>query len=224
MAPLWLGVAPFGLAYAVIARDAGLSVVETQALSLLLFAGAAQVGAVGLLGAGAGALEVVLATFMLNVRHLLYGVSLTRTIPLRPREVPVAAFLLTDEAFGVTTARGARTFGFLFGTEVSLFITWNLATLVGAIAASEIPDPQALGVDVVFPLAFLALLVPLVRTRPEVVVALVSGALAWALAHHLSAGLAILATGVTGALLGALLVRGRPPAPRSLDDAAREPA
>ncbi|MSO57767.1 MAG: branched-chain amino acid ABC transporter permease [Thermoleophilia bacterium] len=211
MAPLWLGVIPFGLAYAVTARDAGLSVLETQVLSLVLFAGSAQVAAVGLMGAGAAALEIVLTTFLLNVRHLLYGVSLARTVPLRPREVPIVAFLLTDEAFGVAAARGARTFRFLFGTELSLFFTWNLATLVGALAASEIPDPAALGVDIVFPLAFLALLVPLLHTRVELLVALSSGALAWVLAQALSAGPAILLTGVGGALLGAALVRGRPP-------------
>ena len=86
MMPLWLGVAPFSLAYAVLARDTGLSLVETQALSLLVFAGSAQVSAVGLFGRGAGGLEVVLTTFLLNVRHVLYGMSLGRVVPMTRRE------------------------------------------------------------------------------------------------------------------------------------------
>ncbi len=211
MAPLWLGVVPFGLAYAVIARDAGLSLVETQALSLLVFAGSAQVSAAGLFGRGAGGLEIVLTTLLLNVRHVLYGVSLSRAVPLTRGQRPVAAAFLTDEAYGVAVASGARSFHFLLGTELSLFATWNLATLAGSLLGGAIPDPEELGVDVIFPLAFLALLVPLVRTRIELVVAAGSGSLAWLLARELPAGVAILATGVAGSLLGAWLTRNAPP-------------
>jgi 4-azaleucine resistance transporter AzlC len=225
MMPLWLGVIPFGLAYAVTAREAGLSVVETQALSLFVFAGSAQVSAAGLFAAGAGGFPIVLTTFLLNVRHVLYGLSLSQSLKLTRTQVPVAGFFLTDEAFGVASARGARTFRTLLGTELSLFLTWNLATLVGAFSASAIPDPEKLGVDVVFPLAFLALLIPLLRTRIELVVALASGLLAWVIARALSGGLPILVTGVAGALLGAWLTRGSTESPElDIDDAVREVA
>ena len=174
-APLWLGVVPFGLVYAVVARDAGLSLIETQALSVLVFAGSAQFSAAGLFGSGAAALEIVSTTFLLNVRHVLYGLSLGRRIPLRGWRRATAAYFLTDEAFGVVAAREERTFAFLLGAELSLFATWNLATLGGALVGTAIPDPAELGLDLVFPLAFLALLVPLVRTRVELLVAVVSG-------------------------------------------------
>jgi 4-azaleucine resistance transporter AzlC len=209
MAPLWLGVVPFGLAYAVTARNAGLSVLETQALSLLVFAGSAQVSAAGLFGAGASGLEIVLTTFLLNVRHVLYGMSLARAIKLTPRRRPVAAYFLTDEAFGVVIASPERSFPFLLGAELSLFVTWNLATFGGALLGGAIPDPEKLGVDLIFPLAFLALLVPLVRTRAELIVAAVSATLAYVLARTLPGGLPILVTGVGGSLLGAWLTRHR---------------
>ena len=225
MAPLWVGVVPFGLAYAVLARDAGLSVIETQALSVLVFAGAAQVSAVGLVSQGAAGLEIVLTTFLLNVRHVLYGLSLGRTARIDGWRRPVAAYFLTDEAFGVMVARRERTFGFLLGAELSLFVTWNLATLVGALLGSTIPDPQEIGVDFVFPLAFLALLVPLVRTRAELAVAVVAGLVAWVAARGLPGGLPILVAGVGGSLLGAVLTRNTPPDMKlRLDDAAREVA
>jgi 4-azaleucine resistance transporter AzlC len=208
MMPLWLGVAPFGLAYAVIARDAGLSLVETQALSLLVFAGSSQVSAVGLIARGAGSLEIVLTTFLLNVRHVLYGVSLGRRVPMTLRERLVGAFFLTDEAYGVSVARGARTFPFVLGAELSLFLTWNVATLAGALLGGVIPDPERLGVDFVFPVAFLALLVPLLRRRADVVVAVFAGGVAWALAHGLPGGLPVLVAGGAGSLLGAFLTRG----------------
>ena len=206
--PLWLGVAPFGLAYAVIARDAGLSLVETQALSVLVFAGSSQVSAVGLFGRGAGGIEIVLTTFLLNVRHVLYGVSLGRMVPLTTRERLVAAYFLTDEAYGVSVARGARSFAFVLGAELSLFLTWNIATFAGALLGGVIPDPERIGVDFVFPIAFLALLVPLLRRRADVAVALFAGALAWLLARGLPGGLPVLGAGVAGSLLGALLTRG----------------
>jgi len=209
MVPLWLGVIPFGLAYAVLARDTGLSVVETEALSLLVFAGSAQVSAVGLLGRGAGGLEIVLTTFLLNVRHVLYGLSLGRVVPLSPRERVVAAYFLTDEAYGVSLARGARTFPFVLGAELSLFAVWNLATVAGAFLGGVIPDPERLGVDFVFPVAFLALLVPLLRRRVDVLVAVVAGAVAWLLAQWLPGGLPVLGAGASAALLGAALTRER---------------
>lgn len=224
MAPLWLGVVPFGVVYAVLARDAGLSLVETQSLSVLVFAGSAQVSAVGLFGTGAAAVEIVSTTFLLNVRHVLYGLSLGRRIPLPGWRRPAAAYFLTDEAFGVAVASGESTFAFLLGTELSLFLVWNLATLGGAIAGTAIADPGSLGIDLVFPLAFLALLVPLVRTRVELGVALFSGALAYVLAEQLPGGLPILVTGVAGSLLGAALAGGRPDDTVRLDDAAREVA
>ena len=102
---------------------------------------------------------------------------------------------------------------------------WNLSTLAGFLLGSVIPDPDSLGVDLIFPLAFLALLVPLVRTRTELVVALGSGMVAYVLARVLPGGLSVLVTGVGGSLLGAFLTRNSPP-DRTLhpDDAAREVA
>ena len=223
-APLWLGIVPFGLVYAVVARDAGLSLIETQALSVLVFAGSAQFSAAGLFGSGAAALEIVSTTFLLNVRHVLYGLSLGRRIPLRGWRRAAAAYFLTDESFGVVAAREERTFAFLLGAELSVFATWNLATLGGALVGTAIPDPAKLGLDLVFPLAFLALLVPLVRTRVELLVAVVSGGMAYVLAEGLPGGLPILVTGIAGSLLGASLTRGRPSEEIDLEDAAREVA
>ena len=115
----------------------------------------------------------MLTTFLLNVRHVLYGLSLGRQLHADPRQRPVAAYFLTDEAFGVAGHGEERSFAFLLGVELSLFAMWNLATLAGSLLGAAIPDPTELGVDLIFPLAFLALLVPLVRTRVELVVAVV---------------------------------------------------
>jgi 4-azaleucine resistance transporter AzlC len=202
--PLWLGVIPFAFAYAVTALNGGLGLVETQLMSLLVFAGGSQFSAAGLFAVGASGVEIILTTFLLNARHMLYGLSLSRQVPMSAPGRLVAAHFLTDEAYGVTLASGETSFGFLLGAELSVFIPWNLATGVGALAGQGIPDPTRLGVDFVFPLAFLALLIPLLKGWTEVLVAAVSGLLALAVSQVAPGGVAILVAGVAGSLLGAL--------------------
>ena len=133
---------PSALAYAVTARGAGLSLLETQALSVFVFAGSAQFSAVGLFAAGAGGLEIVLTTLLLNVRHLLYGLSLGRDLPSdaaratrsRPSSSP------TRPSASSPRRRSGRS-RFLLGIELSLFVMWNLATLGGFLARRS--DPRS---------------------------------------------------------------------------------
>lgn len=209
--PLWLGMVPFAVAYAVTARGAGLSVWETQLMSLTVFAGASQFAAAGLFAGGASALSIVGTTFLLNARHLLYGLSLSRSLPLNRAQRLLGAQFLTDEAYGVALVNGPRepgglNFGYLLGAELSLYAIWNASTLAGALAGAALPEPQALGVGVIFPLAFLMLLVPLLVGRVPLIVALASGLGAWGLSQLVPGGVVILLAGVGGALLGAALV------------------
>ena len=209
--PLWLGLAPFAVAYAVTARAAGLSVAEVCLMSLTTFAGASQFAAAGMFASGTAGASIVLTTLLLNVRHLLYGLSLAQKLPLSPRDRLVAAQFLTDEAYGVTLVQGPKdpgglSFPFLLGAELSVYVSWNVVTLLGALAGAILPPPEQLGVGVIFPLAFLGLLIPLVTDRLTLLVALVSGLGAWGLTHVLPQGLTILVAGVGGALLGAGLL------------------
>lgn len=210
LVPLWPGMVPFAAAYAVSARGAGLSVMDTQLMSLTVFAGASQFAATGLFASHASALGIVATTFLLNVRHVLYGLSLIRQVPMTRAQRALAAQFLTDEAYGISLVRGPHdpaglSFAFVLGAELSLYAVWNVSTLAGALAGGALPDPQALGVGVIFPLAFLGLLVPQLARRPNVVVALASGLGAWGLSRALPGGLVALLAGVGGALLGAWL-------------------
>ena len=138
MVPLWAGVVPFAVAYAVTARTNGLSVWETCLMSVTVFAGASQFAAAGQFVAGgvagvASALALVGTTFVLNARHVLYGLSLSRQLPLSRLQRAVAAQFLTDEAYGMVLVAGPRdpgglSLGFLLGAELSLFAAWNAAT------------------------------------------------------------------------------------------------
>lgn len=210
MIPLWIGMIPFGAAYAVSARAAGLSLFETQLMSLIVFSGGAQFSAAGLFAVNASPLTVVATTFLINSRHLLYGVSLGKLLPFSARVRPFAAHLLTDEAYGVTLGSPACSVGFFVGAGSSVFFIWNLSTFGGALLGTLVPNPAALGVDFVFPLAFLALLIPLLKSLPALGVAVVAGGLALALSQFVGGGLVVLLTGIVGPLLGAYLTRGEP--------------
>ena len=213
VAPLWLGVVPFAVAFALLARSAGLDAWQTQACSALIFAGSAQVALVTLVAGGGGWIAIVLTGVLLNLRHVLYGLS------LRPLVLPSGEaarwgvpFFLTDEVYGLTVATAARRQvpdgaapAFMLGAGLGLYVPYNLATLAGSGLGSLLPDTSAWGLDVIFPLTFLALLVPLVRSRRDLLVGIASGAAAVGLAPVVPGGAAVLVAAVAAAALGARL-------------------
>jgi 4-azaleucine resistance transporter AzlC len=211
MVPLWAGVGPFGLAFGILAHAAGYSILQTQAFSLFVFAGSAEVAAVTLTVAGATGVAIVLTALLLNLRHVLYGLSLSGL--LRLRSLParlLLPFVMTDEAYGLTVKEYLEGQGgpaFLAGAGLSLYAIFNLTTLAGALLGGAIPDLQGLGLDLIFPLTFLALLVPLLRTWTQVAVAAVSGGLALGLGHLIPAGTTILIAAVVASALGTALGR-----------------
>jgi predicted branched-subunit amino acid permease len=201
--PLWAGAIPVGIAYGVAARGAGLGLVETLLMSLTVFSAAAQLSAVALLGAGAPSLVLVGTALALNVQVLLLGLAAGRqTRPARLKRL-AAAYFLTDGAYGVAVAGGKLTLPGLAGAGVSMFVAWNAGSVLGAALGHALPDPRQFGVDFVAPLTFLAVLVPLVRTRAAVLTALVAGVTALLVARLAPGGVAVLGAGLAGSAAGA---------------------
>jgi predicted branched-subunit amino acid permease len=167
---LGIGVATgaYGLSFGALAVAAGLSLPQACALSLLMFTGASQFAFVGLVGGGAAA--AVATALLLGARNALYGLRLAPH--LRPR--PLAAHLVIDEsaAMAVRDTPADTRLGF-WSTGAAVFVFWNLATLLGALAGQALSDPRALGLDAAAPAAFLALLAPRLRERePQTIAAL----------------------------------------------------
>lgn len=151
----------------------GLTVWQTCALSLLVFTGASQFALVGALAAGGNPLTAAAGAFFLGVRNAFYGLRLSQLLAL-PRVVrPFAAQWVIDETTAVSLAqrdrRGAR-IGFAV-TGLSLYVLWNLTTLLGALGAEAIGDTDAWGLDAAGPAVFLALLAPMLKTTTERVAA-----------------------------------------------------
>lgn len=209
--PLWPGVIAFAFAFAVTARTSGFSALEVQALSMVLFAGSAQIVTVALTNEGAGFLAIVLTVLVLNLRHVLYGFSLSRWFPERTSPgKPILAFFLTDEAYGLTTRRylqGRGSVSFYAGVCASLYLIYVSSTFAGVVAGGLIPDPERLGLEFVFALTFVALLVPLVRTRRDLRVAAIAVAATVLLSQMVATGLVVLLATAIAATAGALLDR-----------------
>ncbi|MFJ8781701.1 AzlC family ABC transporter permease [Streptomyces sp. NPDC102476] len=198
-----------GFAFGVTSAGSGLTLTQTCALSLLVFTGASQFALVGALAAGGGAVAAAAGAFFLGARNAFYGLRLSQLLAL-PRVLrPFAAQWVIDETAAVSlaqpTRRSAR-IGFA-ATGLSLYVLWNLTTLLGALGADAIGDTRAWGLDAAGPAVFLALLAPMVKSGTERVVAGLAVLLGLGLLPVLPAGVPVLAAALAAPLV--LWVRGR---------------
>lgn len=183
--PLLLGIIPFGLVAGVAAIEADLGLTGAVAFSTVVFAGASQIVAINLTAQDAPMVVVVLTALVINVRMAMYSATLAPHFGRIPRGRRTAgAYVLTDQAFAVSILdyelhphRSAREkFALYLGAGITLWSTWQIATVAGALGGGSIPESIPLGFAV--PLAFLSLLVPAVTDRPTLVAAIVGGTVA----------------------------------------------
>ncbi len=177
MVPLSIAVIPWGLLAGSFAIEAGLTVWESQALSAILFAGSAQLVATGMLKAGASLATMLLATFFITSRHLLYSVSMRSKVSPLPLKWRLAlGFLLTDELFAICGQQSDKQFirWYALGAGLSFYLCWNLATLVGIVAGSYIPAMNELGLEFAVAATFIAIVIPNVKNAPILIAVLVS--------------------------------------------------
>jgi predicted branched-subunit amino acid permease len=203
-----LAVGLSGFAFGVTSAGAGLTLAQTCALSLLVFTGASQFALVGALAAGGNPLTAAAGAFFLGVRNTFYGLRLSQLLAL-PRPVrPLAAQVVIDETAAVALAQSTRRsarIGFTV-TGLTLYVLWNLTTLLGALGAGAIGDTNAWGLDAAGPAVFLALLAPMLRTAAERTVAGLAVLLGLGLLPVLPGGAAVLAAALTAPLV--LLLKG----------------
>ena len=205
-----------GVSFGAIAAASGLSLPQAMALSLLMFTGASQFALASTLAAGSGVFPAVATAALVGVRNAFYGLQLAPILAVRGLRRLAAAHLTLDESTALATAQsGPQAARIAFWvTGLSVFAVWNLSTLAGALGARVVDDPRDLGLDAASSAAFVALLLPRLRSRRlgalaagGAVVALI--ALPWA-----PAGVPVLLAGALAAVAG-LAVRDwrqRPPA------------
>jgi 4-azaleucine resistance transporter AzlC len=205
---LGAAVGVFGISFGVVATGAGLSVPMVCAFSVLVFTGATQFAAVGVLASGGSPISAIGTGLLLGARHLGYGLALHPLLPTSRRKRLLAAQLLIDESTAMATAQEDRAHaeGAFWWAGLSVFVMWNLGTLIGALFGDALGDPTDLGLDAVFPAAFLALLVPMLRQGDARVATAVGAGIALVLVSFTPPGVPIVA-----AALGALVAARLPP-------------
>ena len=239
VAPLVVGVIPFGLVAGAAPVDADLGGGIAIGLSTIVFAGASQLAMVDVLGSGGSVLIAVLTAWTINLRLLLYSASLSPFLAREPlRRRTWAAYLLTDQAYAVSITRWSggghaaapeRRLPFYFGAALALWVNWQICTIVGVLIGSAIPD--SLPIEFAVPLVFLVLLVPTLSSTPAVAAAVFGGAAAVVCAELGGTNLAIVAGAVCGITAGVVAehrrdgpaVATRAPEPEPEDGPGRAP-
>lgn len=195
-------VGVFGLSFGVLAEGAGLSVIQAQAMSLLVFTGASQFAAVAVVAVEGSPVTAVGSGLLLGLRNTAYGLALAPTFRGRVAPCLLGAHLVVDETAAMALARPAGPErGRAFWTTAAMeFAFWNTGTLAGALLGQGFGDPERLGLDVAFPAAFVVLVAPALRSRRGLAAAVIGVALALALVPVSPAGVPVIAA-VAGALV-----------------------
>ncbi len=208
-APFILVAAPFGMLFGVLATEAGFNLVEAMSFSFTVFAGAAQFTALQLMQEMAPTAIVIISALAVNLRVAMYSASLTPYLggaPLWQRAC--AAYLVVDHSYALsinqfeaqTDMTLRQRMAYFFGTNALIAPIWYMSTLAGAVIGSRIPE--ALALDFALPIAFLAIVAPMLRTLPHVIAALTASVVA-ILAAGMAFNLGLIVAGFCGMVAGA---------------------
>ena len=206
VSPLLIGVIPFGLVFGVVAADSVIGPALAWATSFIIFGGAAQLATIQLFDEGVVSVVVIATALVIGSRHVMYSAALVPYFQHFPRWSRfVLPYVLTDQAFAVSMVRfqdldePVEQRWLFTGAAVTLWISWQLSTLIGVLVGAQLPE--ALSLEFAIPLVFIALLVLTVRTRPDLVAALVGGAAA-VIAAPAPLGLGLIVGALAGVAAG----------------------
>ena len=195
-ASLALGVAVglVGISFGVLAVANGLTVPQAMAMSLLVFTGASQFAAVGVLAGGGSGPAAVASGLLLAARNGVYGLALAPILQGSLGRRLLASHLVIDESTAMATAqpdRASQVRAF-WTSGVAIFVCWNAGTLLGAVAGGALSDPAELGLDAAFPAGFVVLIGPHLKTRAGRLAAVLAAALVLVTTPFLRPGMPIL--------------------------------
>lgn len=191
--PLTLGAIPFGVIYGAIASSINLSLIETTAMSALVFAGSAQFVALGMLAADSALSMIIITAIIVNLRHALYSAWLAPQLAsLTLKWKSILAFGLTDEVFAIVSQHyknnGVGNRWFFLGAASFLWLFWTLSSLFGYIAGTRFPELNQLGLEIAMPITFGSIVLLTIKDKASYVatiVACISAYLSKDLPHQL---------------------------------------
>lgn len=215
--PIFLGYVPAAVAFGVLGSTTGLSILETTAMSVWVYAGASQFMALNLIQNGVNISEIIFATFVLNLRHLLMSTVLSQKIKGSRAVKFFLSFGITDETFVISTcgANGGKSeepdrtmvAARFAGVAVAAYSGWIGGTVLGVVFANILPQFVMKGMGISLYAMFIALLVPSLKKSGRVtLVAVLSALLNWILSVELkiSGGWSIVTATMLASAVGAL--------------------
>jgi predicted branched-subunit amino acid permease len=210
--PLIPGTIAMSAAFGTIAAQKGMTLVEAVLMSALLFAGASQLVAMEVwnnVWTFGTIMTLVLVTATVNMRYILMGAALQPWFVGMPRgRIAGMLFLLVDANWIVAMryrSEGGSDTGILLGAGFTMWVFWIAGTIPGFLIGDLVRNPQRFGLDLVLPIFFAAMLVPLWRGRRRALGWVVAGAVAWLTAHFVPGYWFIMAGAITGSIAGAFL-------------------
>jgi 4-azaleucine resistance transporter AzlC len=213
--PIAVGYLPIAIAFGVLAKTLGIPSIIAMLMSLIVFAGASQFVGIKLMSLGALPIEIVLATFILNLRHFLMTSFIAQNLEkdTSKKLIPQLAFGITDETFAVASIEGKGEISpqFMLGLNLMAFSFWNIGTLAGLLMSTWIPEYIISGMGIALYAMFIGLVVPSMRTAsPILIVALTAMAVNSAFyfvpaLSFVSPSWAIIISTIFAALLGSFI-------------------
>lgn len=209
--PMLIGAAPFGVIFGSLAAGSAFAAWQGQLMSLSVFAGSSQFIALGLSAGHAGMLVILLATFIVNLRHMLYAATLLPHVAHLPARWRWAlGLLLTDETFAVVNGYhhkhtdATQGHWYFLGSGCAMYANWQLWTLVGLTFGVAFPRLQSLGLDFAMVATFISIVIPQLDRAPYRAAALSAGIFSYLLKDYpYKSGL--LAAIIIGVLTGILV-------------------
>ncbi|MFJ8526961.1 AzlC family ABC transporter permease [Bacillus sp. NPDC094106] len=213
--PTVLGYLSIGIAAGVIAKTAGFSIVEIAFMSTLIYAGSAQFILAGMYAAGAPASAIIFTVFFVNLRHLLMSAALAPYFIKVPfLKNMIIGSQITDETFGVAVQHAAKK-GYLgeswmLGLNVTAYVNWIIATIIGGLFGEWIPDPHTYGMDYALPAMFIGLFVlQLISSKPKLAihlsVAIAAIIIAYGSHFFMPASVAVIIATLAAATIGVVI-------------------
>lgn len=177
--PLALATIPWGILCGSLSIKIGLTALQAQLMSLLVFAGAAQLASITLMGAAGSLPAIFSSTFVISSRHLLYSAVFREHVRQRTFwSRCTMAFFLTDEMFAVTCAyiEKHKAFSALYALSagITFYVIWNLATFAGIVAGQYLPNLEEMGLEFAIAATFIAIVIPAIKTRASLVTVIAS--------------------------------------------------
>lgn len=177
--PIGIGYLPIAMAFGILAKGSGVTFFETLGFSFIVFAGASQFVAVGMIAMGASGIEIIVTTLFLNFRHFLMSASLASQIHIEHRALkPIIAFFVTDESFSVASFDdGQLTDKYMIPMELIPYFCWGVGSGIGYLLGSILPPLLQASMGIGLYAMFVALLIPEVKKTKKAIVLSIMSAL-----------------------------------------------